>query len=232
MKKITCAIVEDDSISLAMVDTFATQTGMLEVHAKFDSPSVALPWLLANQVDLLFLDVEMPGMTGLDMLRALPLKPEVIVISSNPGYAIEAFDLTVTDYLIKPLKDYPRFVTAVSKVISRKKGHPSKNTASDNLFVKIDSLLLNLEVETILFIEAFGDYIKIQTIDKLHIVYSSIKKVEEKLDTNKFVRIHRSYIVNLSKISNIGSSNLEINKKIIPISETYKENLLEKLRIL
>jgi DNA-binding LytR/AlgR family response regulator len=232
MNKITCAIVEDDSLSLAMVDAFATQTGMLEVLGKFDSPNAALPWLLEHEVDLLFLDVEMPGMTGLEMLRVLTDKPEVIVISSNPNYAIEAFDLTVTDYLLKPLKDYARFVNAVGKVIAKKGDHSSKNHTSDNLFVKIDSLLLNLEVEAILFIEAFGDYIKIQTADKLHVVYSSIKKVEEKLDNNKFVRVHRSYVVNISKISNIASSNLEINKKIIPISETYKENLFEKLRIL
>jgi DNA-binding LytR/AlgR family response regulator len=232
MKKTTCAIVEDDAVSRTMVDAFATQTGMLEVLGKYDSPSDALPWLVKNPVDLLFLDVEMPGMTGLEMLRVLNYKPAVIVISSNPNYAVEAFDLTVTDYLLKPLKDYPRFVTAVAKAISKKGERLPKSNTSDNLFVKTDSLLLNLEVGSILFIEAFGDYIKIQTADNLHIVYSSIKKIEEKLDPNKFIRIHRSYIINLSKISNIASSNLEINKKIIPISETYKENLLEKLRIL
>jgi DNA-binding LytR/AlgR family response regulator len=230
--KITCAIVEDDSMSLTMVEGFAEQTEMLEILGKFSSPGDAIPWLLKNKVDLLFLDVEMPGMTGLEMLRVLTHKPEVIVISSNPNYAIEAFDLTVTDYLLKPLKNYPRFMTAIGKVIAKVGERSVKKNTNENIFIKIDSLLLNLEVESILLIEAFGDYIKIQTAGKVYVVYSSIKKVEEKLDSEKFVRIHRSFIVNISKITNVASSNLEINKRIIPISETYKEILLQRLSVL
>ncbi|MFN5557620.1 MAG: LytR/AlgR family response regulator transcription factor [Chryseotalea sp.] len=110
----------------------------------------------------------------------------------------------------------------------------SKNNVETDtsIFVKLDSLLLKLNVDDILWIEAFGDYIKIQTHDKMHTVYSTIKKIEEKLSGKKFVRVHRSFIVNISQITNVSLTNLEINKRIIPISETYKEALLQRLSIL
>ncbi len=231
MKKLSCAIVEDDAISLKVAEVLAEKTGMLEVKNMFSSPGKAIPWLMENEVDLLFLDIEMPDMTGLEMLRVLTYKPEVIVISGNPAYAIEAFDLTVTDYLIKPLKDYSRFVAAVNKVVAKKRPALS-DSKQDHLFVKIDTLLLNVDVDSIILIEAFGDYIKIHMNETVHTVYATLKRLENKLDNKKFVRVHRSYIVNLSKITNINANNLEINKKIIPISSSYRDDLLNKISVL
>ncbi len=189
-----------------------------------------MPWLTKNEVDLLFLDVEMPGISGIDLLRVLARRPEVIIISSNPSYAIDAFEFSVADYLLKPIKDYNRFLKAVNTAAARL----SKSSLETNssIFIKLDSLLHKLNIDDILWIEAFGDYIKIQTSDKLHTVYSTIKKIEEKLDIKKFVRIYRSFVVNISKISNVSATNLEINKRIIPISEPYKDDLLQRLSIL
>ena len=231
MKKLSCVIVEDDVISLKVVEALAEKTGMLEVKNMFTSPGQAIPWLMENEVDLLFLDIEMPDMTGLEMLRVLTYKPEVIIVSGNPSYAIEAFDLTIADYLLKPLKDYSRFVTAVNKVVAKKRT-TLPNSKRNQLFVKIDSVLLNIDVDSIILIEAFGDYIKIHTAEKVHAVYSTLKKMEDKLDSKNFVRIHRSYIVSLSKITNINANNLEINKKIIPISGSYRDDLLNKISVL
>ncbi len=233
MNKLTCSIVEDDPISSAIVQGLAEKTGLLDVMSSFHSPGQAIPWLVDNEVDLLFLDVEMPGMTGLDMARTLWYKPEIIVISGNPNYAVEAFDLAVTDYLVKPVKDYSRFLAAVNKVVVKKKLSEGKDKATnENLFVKVDSLLLKLDTETILWVEAFGDYIKIQTAEKTYTVYATLKKLEEKLDSQKFVKVHRSFIVNVTKITSIDPNNLEINKKIIPVSGTYKDALLEKINVL
>jgi DNA-binding LytR/AlgR family response regulator len=236
MNKLTCAILEDDTISMTMMQGLVEKTGLLDIKNSFGSPEQAIPWLMDNEVDLLFLDVEMPGMTGLEMLRALSYKPDVIVISGKPSYAIEAFDLAVTDYLVKPVKDYARFLAAVNKVIVKRKSKASANTNNDSaeqsLYVKVNSLLLKIDVESILWIEAFGDYIKINTLEKVHTVYSTLKKVEEKLDTKIFVRVHRSFIINVTKITNIDPSNLEINKTIIPISSTYKDNLMEKINVI
>jgi DNA-binding LytR/AlgR family response regulator len=230
MNRLTCAIVEDDKVSLAMVGALAEKTGLLDVQATFTAPDQAVSWLADSAVDLLFLDVEMPGMTGIELLRSLPYKPQVIIISASTEYAAQSYDLAVTDYLLKPVKDYSRFLMAVNKALANIRKDPARK--DDNFFVRIDSLLLRLNLEEILWIEAFGDYIKIQTADKVHTVYATLKKVEEKITDKRFVRVHRSYIVNVTKITNIDPNNLEISKKIIPISGTYKEALLNRISIL
>jgi DNA-binding LytR/AlgR family response regulator len=232
MSKISCIIVEDDSASLTMVEFLANKTGLLDIKATFTSSQAAISWFAENEVDLLFLDVEMPKMSGIEMLRALPNKPDVIIISGKSHYAVEAFDLSVVDYLIKPVTDYSRFLEAVNRVIARRKKKVIHGVADENLFVKVDSLLLKLNTNSILWVEGFGDYIKIVTLEKTHTIYATLKKIEDKLDRKKFVRIHRSYIVNVSKITNIDPNNLEINKTIIPISGTYKEELLKRISVL
>ena len=229
---VKCAIIEDDSISRTMIKALVEKTKSLELIGSFASALEAIPWLNTNEVDLLFLDVEMPEVTGLEMLRSLPHKPEVIVISANPEYAVEAFDLAVTDYLVKPVKDYARFLTAVNKVIAKGAHARKEEKEGKSFFVKVDSLLLKLDVDTILWIEAFGDYVRIQTTEKLHTVYSTLKNVEEKLNDKKFIRVHRSYIVNISRISNINPNNLEISSKVIPISTTYRDELLNRINVL
>jgi DNA-binding LytR/AlgR family response regulator len=232
MSKLTCAIVEDDALSLSLVEGLADRTGLVTVMGTFSSPLSAIPWLASHEVDLLFLDIEMPGMTGLEMLSTLSYKPEVIVISGKPAYAVDAFDHSVADYLVKPIKDYARFLTAVNKVVARQRNKAAAKDTNETLFVKIDSLLLKLDTESIRWIEAFGDYIKIQTDEKILTVYSTLKKLEDKLDPVKFVRVHRSFIVNLTKITNVDANNIEIDKRIIPVSATYKDSFLAKLNIL
>lgn len=229
--KLTCAIVEDDTVARLMIENLAEKTNQLIVKGSFGSGQEAAAWLSANRVDLLFLDIEMPDLSGFALFKSLPVKPEVIVISGSTEYAVQAFELSVTDYLVKPVKDYARFLAAVNKVIARKKSQGSQ-PEDQNLFIKIDSLLTKINLDSILWVEAFGDYVRIQTPEKLYTVYSSLKKIEAKLDPAKFVRVHRSYIVNISKITNIDPNNLEINKKIIPISGTYKDDLLNRINIL
>jgi DNA-binding LytR/AlgR family response regulator len=216
-----------------MIENLAQKTGFLSIKHSFSSPSAALLWLNENKVDLIFLDVEMPEISGIELLQALVYKPAVIIISSNPKYAIDAFQFSVVDYLLKPVNDYGRFLQAVTKVASRLKNEsPVTEVSEHHLFVRIDSVLYKIAIEDILWIEAFGDYIKIQTNDKLQTTYGTLKKIEERLPSAKFVRVHRSFIVNVDKISNIDSTNLIIDKKIIPISETHKAQLLAKIKIL
>lgn len=232
MEKISCVIIEDDEISITVATALAEKTGMLRVMETFTSAENAVRWLADHEVELLFLDIEMPGMTGLDMLRSLPYKPEVIIMSAKPQYALEAFDLSVVDYLLKPIKDYHRFLAAVNKIIAKRKSSPIKPVGDEIFFLKVESLLLKIDVSSILFMEASGDYVKIHTPEKIHTIYSTLKRMEDKLDAKKFVRVHRSYIVNIGKVTNIDPSNLEINKKIIPISVTYKDDLLNKISVL
>lgn len=229
---LSCAIVEDDKISRTIIETLIERTTFLNLKGSFSSGHEASLWLNQNSVDLLFLDIEMPDMSGFDLLRTLPSKPDVIVISGSTDYAVDAFNLAITDYLVKPIKDYTRFLAAVNKVLVKKAAAPGKSAEDSGVFIKVDSLLLKIDLNDILWVEAFGDYIKFQTNEKVYTVYSTLKNIEEKLDTKKFVRVHRSFIVNISKIENIDPSNLIIAKKIIPVSASYKEHLLNKIRIL
>ena len=218
-------------MSLTIIERLAEKTGIVEIKGKFNSGEDAARWLINNEVDLLFLDVEMPGMSGLEMLRSLSHKPDVIVVSAKADYAVQAFDLSVVDYLVKPISDYSRFLAAVIKVAAKRRSNPQPEV-DESLFVKVDSLLLKVNIDSILYVEAFGDYIKIHTEEKTHTIYSTLKKMEDKLDRKKFVRVHRSFVVNISKITNIDPNNLQINKAIIPISSTYKEDLLNLISVL
>lgn len=231
---LTCAIIEDESISRTMIENLAQKTTFLSVEKSFSSSKEALQWLTLNKVDLLFLDIEMPDITGIELLRALTHKPAVIIVSSKSEYAIDAFEFSVVDYLLKPVKDYGRFLQAVNKVINHLgKDLSAPEMANENhLYVRIDSILHKLNTDDILWVEAFGDYVKIQTKDKLHTAYATLKKMEERLPPGKFVRVHRSFIINLEKINNIDTSNLVIDKKIIPISENFKSQLLSRIKVL
>lgn len=231
---LTCAIIEDESISRVMIENLAQKTDLLAVQKSFSRSKEALQWLNNNKVDLIFLDIEMPDITGIELLKALTHRPAVIIISSKPEYAIDAFEFSVVDYLLKPVKDYGRFLQAVNKVAANigKSATPIETISENYIYIRIDSILHKINMDEILWVEAFGDYVKIQTEDKLHTTYGTLKKLEDRLPLSKFVRVHRSYIVNLEKITNIDSNNLMVDKKIIPISETHKSQFLSKIKIL
>lgn len=230
MSVISCAIVEDDLITLRMIEAMAEKTTLLDVRGTFTSPLDAVHWLANHQVELLFLDMEMPEMTGLELLQALVYKPEVIVISGNRSFAVDAFEFALVDFILKPIKDYSRFLKSVNKVIEKRKTISSES--DEILYVKIGSNLIKIIIDDISYIKASGDYIRIHIGDTFHTVYSTLKKICTKLSGNKFVRVHRSFVVNLSKITNIDATNLAVNKKTIPISSSYKEELLSKIKVL
>lgn len=231
--KLNCVIVEDDDVSSALLEALAERSELLNIVQSFNSPQKALQWFSTNSVDLLFLDIEMPGISGLELLHALAVKPEVIIITASPDYAAQAFEYSVIDYLIKPIEDYGRFLNAVNKaVIKCAQRNVISVVESGTLFIRVDSLLVGISINDIIWIEAFGDYVKIQTLEKVHTTYSTLKNIMEKLSDKKFVRVHRSHVVNITKISNLDPSNLEINKKSIPIGASYKEQLLNMINIL
>jgi len=228
--KLNCIIVDDDRISIQVLEELIQKTDLLNFVASFTSAPAALKALQKEQVDLIFLDVEMPEMSGLEFLQSLTKKPEIIITSSKEKYALDAFNSDVTDYLLKPITEYSRFVKAVMKVID--KNDEGKTSDASSIFVKVDSLLINLEFDQILWVEAYGDYVKIITPEKTHTVYSKLKTIEERLPQNTFMRVHRSYIVNLTKIDNIDHTNLQIGKKIVPVSNSYKEQLIKTINLL
>ncbi|MCU0420137.1 MAG: LytTR family DNA-binding domain-containing protein [Cyclobacteriaceae bacterium] len=224
----TCIIVEDDPLAQEVLQGLVERTGFLHVQSVFTQAQEAVVWLTTHPTDLLFLDMELPDLHGLDLLRALPHPPQVIIVSSQEKYAVDAFDFDVAAYLLKPVTDYARFLKAVLKV--QAKLRPGAASPADHLFIKNDSLLTHVALDEILWVEAFGDYVKINTPGKTHTVYGTLKAVEDKLPTDRFVRVHRSYVVNLKKIANITAANLQIDKKIIPIGTSYREALMKHIQ--
>lgn len=229
-EKLSCIIIDDDRISIQVLEELVQKTELLDFVASFTNAPAALQLLKKQNIDLIFLDVEMPEMTGLEFLQSLTKKPEIIITSSKEKYALDAFNSDVTDYLLKPITEYSRFLKAVMKVVDNKT--EVAESESDSIFVKVDSLLINLDFDEILWVEAYGDYVKIITKEKTHTIYSKLKVIEERLPSSSFFRVHRSYIVNLNKIDNIDHTNLQIDTKIIPISNSYKDSLIKKINLL
>ena len=236
MRKLSCMIVDDDEISTVVLKNFIELSDFLELDRTFDNPIVAFQHLQnhSGEVDLLFLDVEMPNISGIEILKMLKEKPQTILVTSHKGFALDAFDLDVIDYITKPI-DYPRFLKAVTKAkanAEKKEPAPQDKPAEDSVFVKVNNKLVKINYEDILYIEALSDYIIIKAEgNKQHIVYSTLKAFEEKLKTNPlFLRVHRSYIVNLKKIEVIEDSNLLIKGTYIPVGNKYESTFLERIK--
>jgi DNA-binding LytR/AlgR family response regulator len=176
----------------------------------------------------------MPGMTGIELTKQLGnTKPLIIFTTAKSDYALEAFELNVVDYLLKPVS-LPRFLQAVGRAreVMESNKQEVKFEEKEFVFVKDNGVLKKLNVDEILFLEAMGDYVKVHTGQKFHVLHSTLKSIEEKLPTNKFIRVHRSYIVALSKIDFIQEGVISIGKSSIPVAETYKASLNKKLNLL
>ncbi len=228
---LTCIIVEDEPMSRKSLHRLCEQHNSLDVLGVFDSAIPALDFLAENEVDLIWLDVEMPGLSGFDLLEQLPAIPYVILTTSKIEYAFEAFQYNVTDYLKKPIT-LPRFNIAVEKVLELH-ARPKTNSSDERkeIYIKTDGRYIRLPFDSISYVENIGDYVKIFTTTQTHVVYTTMKYLEEKLGL-QFLRVHRSYIVHLDKIIDIEDNTLVINNKVIPISRANKPELMNRLNLL
>lgn len=228
-----CIIVDDDEMSRSTVQHFVDQTEFLKLKGSCSSAAEAIQILKDTPIDLVFLDIEMPQMSGLEMLETLSTNPYIIFITSKRDYAVEAFEHNVVDYLLKPLK-YVRFIKAVNKVLDLRK--IAKNTTFDiseeDIFVKSELKYVRIKFSEVYFIEAMADYVVLYLKDTKHIIHSTMKGIEQKIPNDSFVRIHRSYIVNLTKIDQVENSNVVISAKKLPIGASYKADFMAKLKIL
>ena len=230
----TCLIVDDNKIARMAMKQLVAQTTSLELVAECTDAMEAYNYLNSTPIDLLLLDIEMPGMTGLELTKNLGnKKPLIIFTTAKTDYAVEAFELNVVDYLVKPITP-ARFIQAVERaneaIASNKE--EVKVEKKDFIFIKDNGTLKKINMEDILFLEAMGDYVKVHTPQKFHVVHSTLKSIEEKLPEDKFVRVHRSYIVALSKIDYIQEGIIYIAKTAIPIADTYRTTLNKKLNLL
>lgn len=228
---LTCIIVEDEPMSRKSLQRLCEQHNSLEVLGVFDNATPALDFLAEHEIDLIWLDVEMPGLSGFDLLEQLPAIPYVILTTSKIEYAFEAFQYNVTDYLKKPIT-LPRFNIAVEKVLELH-ARPKTNSSDERkeIYIKTDGRYIRLPFDSISYIENTGDYVKIFTTTQTHVVYTTMKYLEEKLGL-QFLRVHRSFIVHLDKIIDIEDNTLVVNNKVIPISRANKPELMNRLNLL
>ena len=211
-----------------------SQVEDLTVAGEFSNAMEAYNLMQSQPVDVLFLDIEMPDMTGLELTRHLgDKKPIIIFTTSKKEYAVDAFELNVADYIVKPVTT-PRFLQAVEK--AREIYNSDKLEVSieekEFVFIRDNGILKRLLIEDIHFLEAMGDYVKVFTQQKFHAIHTTLKTVEEKLPPNKFLRVHRSYIVALNKIEKIEEGVIVINSKPVPVADAYRSILNKRLNIL
>lgn len=227
-----CIIVDDNKFAMTALADLISQVDFLNMKQECDNPISAFNYLKNNKIDLVFLDVEMPEMTGLELIKNLEERPIIILITGTKDYALEAFELNVADYLVKPVT-LPRFMAAVSraKELFENKGEqvevPDKNL--DFIFVHHKSAIIKIKIADILYIQALGDYVNIFTAENRYTVHITLGKIEKKLPADKFFRTHRSYIIALAQIDNIVEGTAYIKKHPIPKGEQFKQPLLKKI---
>lgn len=222
-----CVIIEDLKVAADYLARCCKKSGLVNVMGHFPDVPSALEFLNENTVDLLFLDVEMPGATGFDLLDNIAYKPKVILTTSKEEYAYNAFQYNVEDFLKKPFT-YQRFLEAMEKL-------EVKETTSQNdgyIFIKTENKLVRLYCDDILFIESMGDYVKFVTAEKRYVSLNTIKNLEEKLSSEHFMRVHRSFIINLHKIDDIRENDLYISGIEIPLSKNHRTEVLKKITII
>ena len=232
-----CIIIEDDKLSLRIIEEFVTKTADLNLLETFNNAVDAINLLGEdNNVQLIFLDIELPDMTGMEFLESLKISPQVIIISSKDKYAVDAFDHEVTDYLVKPIS-YARFYKAIERARKRfQMRNGLDKIGKDEIFIKKNSTLVRLKYDDILWVAALENYVIFNTFDDKYTIHFTMKAIEQKLPSDKFTRVHRSYIVNTSSIEVIEDNSVLIRvqdgTKNIPIGKSYKDKLMGDINLM
>lgn len=229
-----CIIVDDDKLQRTSLAQLISKVDFLNLKAECSDAVEAFNYLNKEDVDLVFLDVEMPGMSGLELVKRLEKRPIIIFITAKQNYAVEAFELNVADYIIKPV-DLSRFMIAVGRAreLFKSKDQQVEVTEQDDyIFVRSHSMLTKIKVKEITYIQALGDYVIIFVGEKKYTVHITLRKMEEKLGRNKFYRLHRSYLVAVDHIDTVEDNTAYVGKHHLPIGEQFKKDLLKKLHLI
>ncbi|MFQ3181286.1 MAG: two-component system response regulator LytT [Polaribacter sp.] len=235
-----CIIIDDEKLARVVIKTLCQQIDSLNILEEFSNAMEAIKYLNENKVDLIFLDIHMPNFNGLDFIRSLKNPPKIILITSDPVFAIEAFEYDfIIDYLLKPI-ELARFKKAIEKAKAKElksayktiKAKSSINDIDNDFYINIDRRLIKIDLLSIYLIEAKGDYIKIKTENKDYVVHSTLKKIEDKLPDSLFLKIHRSFIINIKKIIDIEDNSVLIQKDVIPVSRSKRPELMKRLDLL
>lgn len=227
---IKCIIVEDEILAQDVIKNHLQRCDRLELVAVCRNAPEALDTIATKEVDLMFLDIHLPGMTGLHFLRSLPDPPLVVLTTAYAEYALESYEFSVIDYLVKPIS-FERFSRAVNKIIDgrlfqspeRERDRPSE----DHIFIRSNSKFFRVNFTEIIYVEGMKDYVKIHTSDYMLVTHQTMTELEKYLPSRHFLRVHKSYIVALSHIRSIYGNSVELDKTTVPIGINYKEKVME-----
>ncbi|MBX0335158.1 LytTR family DNA-binding domain-containing protein [Pontibacter sp. HSC-14F20] len=236
--KLRCLIVDDEPLALDVLETFVERLDNLELVCRCNNAVEAYNCLQTEHIDLMFLDIQMPKLTGIDFLKSIPNPPKVIFTTAYRDYALDSYELNAVDYLLKPIA-FDRFLKAVAKVTPAEPRSIAAQPVAINqtepdykeafIYLKADKKMVKVMLADILYIESLKDYIRVKTDTKEIISYQKISFLEEKLPTDKFLRIHRSFIISLDKVQAFSATAVDIGKVEIPIGRLYKNDVLQVL---
>jgi len=224
MSKIKCIVIEDEPLASKILSDYISEVPFLELHGTFKDAILATEYLRDNNTDLIFLDIHLPKLKGMAFLKTLTNPPAVIITTAYHQYAVEGFDLNVTDYLLKPF-EFERFLIAVNKVKTEREKQESNETreTKDFIFLNVQKKKVKILFSEIVYIESQREYIKIVTTKKEYISKMSTHEIEDLLPANLFKRIHRSFIISINKIESYTADMVEVNGVSIPIGRGYRD---------
>lgn len=231
--EINCIIIDDEPLARKGLKEYIADIGFLNLIGEYDSALKATEQISRGEVHLLFLDIQMPKITGLDFFKTLKSPPPVIFTTAYPQYALEGYEVNALDYLVKPVS-FDRFLKAALKAkefyeVRNKNQSETAAALPEYFFIKADSRLIKILYEDVLFVEALQNYVVIHTKDKKHISYLTFKSVEEYLPASSFIKTHKSYIVSAAKIESIEGNDVRIGQHHIPVSRNLKEEVMDRL---
>jgi DNA-binding LytR/AlgR family response regulator len=224
-------IVDDDEMSRSIIKHYIEKTNFLTLQHECSNAMDASNLLKEGDTDIIYLDIEMPEMSGMDLIKSLKLEYEIILITSMKEYAVEAFEKSVTDFLVKPV-DYQRFLVATEKAKKNIENLQKQNERQKEIYVRSEARYVRIELSKIVLIEALADYVVFYTDNKKHIVHYTMKGIEKKLPKSSFARVHRSFIVNTDKIDGLEDNSIHISSKMVPIGASYREQFMARLNFL
>tara|TARA_R110002051_G_C8604457_1_gene480929 strand:- start:136 stop:846 length:711 start_codon:yes stop_codon:yes gene_type:complete len=234
-----CIIIDDEAAARAIVSQLCSKIPDLDVIEEFDNAIEAIKFLNQQNIDVVFLDIHMPGFSGVDFVQTLKNSPKIVLTTSDTNFAIEAYEYeSIVDYLVKPitLDRFQKSVQKLKNISQQSPNSPSKNeggsASGGDLYINIDRRLIKLKLDGILIIEAKGDYIDIKTEKETYHVHTTLKKIKEKLPDKVFMQIHRSFIINFNKIIDIEDNSVLIDKNVVPISRSNRPELMRRLNLL
>ncbi|KAF2328568.1 LytR/AlgR family response regulator transcription factor [Flavobacterium daemonense] len=230
--KIKCVLIDDEPLAIKVLQNYFTNFPDFEVVATFNNSLEALDFINSTPVDAVFLDINMPMMTGFELISLIENKTKVIITTAFREFAAESYDLDVLDYLVKPIP-LPRFIKCINKITTEfnlKNNIKVEAIKGDShIFIKVDKKMMKINIEEILFIEGMKEYIKVVTPDKTYITHKSLTSLSEELPTDRFLRIHKSYVIALNKVKSIEGNRIQIQSYTIPIGRNYSKDVKNKI---